>query len=331
MSSRRKGPERVTQEDVASHAATRALKTVHPSADVSGIVTLVSKGKSSVYRLELADGETPSRIIAKRSAPNYAAGGTELRVYREILPSAGLPTVEVYGSIAATPDSPAWLFMEDLGDQDPSITTPVDRRLLSDWLVALHRWSTNAAISDTLRDCGPDGYLHHLTETNTAIRTDFNQPWVTGPVQDVLTSLLRLLDRIHRSWTHIDAICQAAPRALVHGDLVRKNIRVRSAGSESELIVLDWETAGVGVPSIDLKLLGDDLRHYAAAIQSVWPDMTLARVETLAGVGRVFRSLAVLYWQAKNLAHPWCYLPGFDPLPTRLEADARWLESAVWS
>ena len=92
-------------------------------------------------------------------------------------------------------------------------------------------------------------------------------------------------------------------------------------------IVLDWETAGVGVPSIDFKLLGDDLDYYVATMGTVWPESSLSRVKALADVGRIFRSLAVIHWASWNLEFPWCSFRVFNALESRLEAAAHSLEA----
>jgi hypothetical protein len=326
MSSRRGAPQQVPADEVETHEAVHAWRELFPAAPVRDIVVLVRKTKTAVFRLELA-GAPRQVVIAKRCAPNYAVGNLEQRIYRDVLPAAGLPTLRIYGRVAETEQTPSWLFMEDLGDQEARMDSIDDRRRFGAWLAALHRWPGVHATDINLRDCGPAGYLRHLRETQALIAQHIAQPWVTPSAQQVLSRVQWLLGDLERSWDRVDALCAATPAALVHGDLVSKNLRWRGQDGVVDLVALDWETAGLGVPSIDLKLLGDELEHYAELMQEVSPAMSLAHVRRLAGVGRVFRTLAVLFWQARNLAYDWCYLPGFEPLEPRLAADVRFLES----
>jgi aminoglycoside phosphotransferase (APT) family kinase protein len=142
---------------------------------------------------------------------------------------------------------------------------------------------------------------------------------------------MELLDRIEARWGTVVDICDRAPRTIVHGDLVGKNMRVRAVGSRRELVALDWETAGVGVPSIDFKLLHGEFTHYEATVESAWPNVSLAQLHQLAGIGRIFRSLAVLHWGTWDLAYPWCSARVFDSFVDRLKAGARSLESGDWA
>jgi aminoglycoside phosphotransferase (APT) family kinase protein len=217
--------------------------------------------------------------------------------------------------------------LEDLGDETLSLSSVDDQQLFARWLATLHRWNRTPDWGLELPDRGPAGYLRHLQSAHAQIVGNLNRPWVTDRGRTTLDRLLRFLDRLERDWTRVEAICGRCPRTIVHGDLVAKNVRVRRRGSVRELVVLDWEMAGFGAPSIDLKLLADDLEYYASSMQSVWPDLSLADVRDLADVGRIFRTLVVIDWQVYDLAHPWCSLKEFEPLEARLEAAARCIET----
>jgi hypothetical protein len=316
---------------VSTHDATKAWLSVQRSnCEVSGVTRLTNKHKSSVYRLDLR-GWTRNSVIAKLCTRSYGTTDVERWIHRDVLPSAGLASVDIYGQVAEASGQSFWLFMEDLGDAELSIDDPDNRRLFARWLATLHHWDVRASSNGDLPDRGPAGYRQHLRSARDLIGGHLDEPWVSEQVRPVLARLLGLLEQLEGVWGRVEEVCAVAPRTLVHGDLVAKNIRARNTSGRQELVVLDWEMAGRGVPSIDLKLLGDDLEHYAACIRRAWPDMSLARVRALADVGRIFRSLVVLDWRAGDLAHPWCSTEGFDAFQSRLETDLRRMQSEWWT
>jgi aminoglycoside phosphotransferase (APT) family kinase protein len=292
------------------------------------ITRLRERNKSSVYRLHI-DGWAHETVIAKsRSGHHGTADDIERLIYRDVLPAAGLPRPELYGG--AQNEDETWEFMEDLGDQQFSPGSPADRRLLADWLIRLHQWPGVVAIASALPDRGPSSYLRSLQSARAVVIDNSSRPWLTECNGRTLVRLLRLLDRIERRWENVEAACARGPRTVVHGDLVGKNVRVRRSVIP-ELVVLDWETAGVGVPSADFAMLGDDLGYYADARRQMCPEMSLEMVSILAAAGRLFRTLAEVYWHTCDLVHPWCDFSVFDAAESRLEAMVPAVESNEWS
>ena len=119
---------------------------------------------------------------------------------------------------------------------------------------------------------------------------------------------LALAELVHteQCWHHIESVCALAPRTIVHGDLVAKNIRVRRDGTHgTQLVVFDWEKAGVGVPSIDLSSIPCDLDHYVSSVRSTWPTVSMPVAEDLSRIGRLFRSIARLKWEIAALPFEW--------------------------
>ena len=320
----RKGPAKVSHESVPTHPATRAWTSEFGSgAEILGITTLTNKHKSSVFRLELR-GWIRDSAVAKVCTEGYGAITCgEERMYREVLPSAGLPSVEVYGHLVDPSARSFWLFLEDLGDQVFESSCLDDCRLLAEWLAALHQWVGFTHSSSEWSDRGPDHYLQHLYSARTLISNSLSQTWVSERSRTALLRLRGFLDRLEEDWGRLDAVCRLAPRTIVHGDLVDKNVRFRTRGGARELVVLDWEMMGLGIPSVDLKLLGDDLEGYAARMQALRPSMSPALVKALANIGQIFRSLVVLDWKACDLPYEWCSLESFESFESRLEADLR--------
>ena len=99
----------------------------------------------------------------------------------------------------------------------------------------------------------------------------------------------------------------------MHGDLVGKNIRRRDRSDTSELLVFDWQTAGIGAPCVDLAQrifgsLSPDLECFRDEVRRFWPALSRDHLERLAAIGTVFRVLAALDWESQSLSHPGCWL-----------------------
>ena len=265
---------------------------------------LTQKRKSSVFRLQV-DGWSRDTVIAKLCSGSYGtAADIEGRIYREVLPAAGLPSVELFGRVPE-PDGPSvWLFMEDLGEALFASSTPEGRRLLARWLATLHQWKSTAHAIADLPDRGPAGYLEHLHAARRRICDNLHQPWIDDVHRATLTRLVRLLDRLESNWPRVEAICGLCPRTIVHGDLVMKNVRLRSRGGADELV-----------------------EFYVSSMRSAWPDMSVAFANALAAVGRIFRSLAVLDWKTWDLENDWCAAEAFDSFEGRFDAAVRSVES----
>jgi aminoglycoside phosphotransferase (APT) family kinase protein len=175
------------------------------------------------------------------------------------------------------------------------------------------------------------GYFHVVRSLRQTVCDNLSQPWVTTTRRATLSRLLRVLECLERNWMRLDAVCTLAPQTLVHGDLVQRNVRIRNGeASFRELVVLDWEMAGAGVPSIDLSSIPCDLTHYVRSMHCVWPDVSLATVERLARVGDVFRSLAALEWLASSLHHEWSLMTGLENAERWLQESVCGVETADW-
>jgi aminoglycoside phosphotransferase (APT) family kinase protein len=99
------------------------------------------------------------------------------------------------------------------------------------------------------------------------------------------------------------------PRTLVHGDFIKRNLRVRPVETGPDLLPFDWEDSGWGVPAVDLawRPLGAsaDLIAYWEVVRHHWPGVDLPTVRRWAALGTLFRSLAGADWDAPKLATPW--------------------------
>ncbi len=252
--------------DVAHHPATRAwAASMGESAAVVGIEHLQRGRHCRVYRLVTGCERRPS-VIAKWQDRAF---GFERRVQEEVLPSVGLPSLEVYGELVEPPQDSFWIFFEDAGEEDV-VGSDENSELVARWLAALHRWTGSTTDAEQLPDRGPGAYLAHL-----------------------------------------QGACALAPRTLVRGDLAGKNARIRQRAAAKELVVFDWEMAGIGVPCVDLAQvtlgsLSPSLHCYQHEACGVWPSVSFDYLKRLGAMGKVFRLLAALDWEARSLPYEWC-------------------------
>ena len=136
-----------------------------------------------------------------------------------------------------------------------------------------------------------------------AIRVNIANPLLAAVDVVLLDRLAKTLDRVEGDWDRLDETCTRTPATLVHGDIQRKNMYVRAGddGKEPALYVIDWETAGWGVPAVDLPKI--DLPAYCDTVRSAWPGVRLEDVRRLAAVGVVFLQLAAIHWVSPELAY----------------------------
>ena len=124
----------------------------------------------------------------------------------------------------------------------------------------------------------------------------------------MIDSVLACLDVVERRWPLIAEACTRMPRTLVHGDFVPKNVRVCSRDGRLQLLVFDWETAGIAPPAADIALLpgGDELlRKYFVVVRGVWPYLDWADVLQLRRIGHLFRLLHSVSWESRSFKHSW--------------------------
>jgi hypothetical protein len=308
--------------EVHPHPAAQAWRASGGALAVERVESLRQGRHCRVDRLVIDDADERS-VIAKWQDRPF---GFERRVQEDILPSVGLPSLAVYGEWTEPGANAFWMFFEDAGDEcfRPSDD---DRRLVARWLGALHDWEWRRSDTEELPDRGPSGYLEHLQAAHRTMAGCLGEARLAGESRSALHDLLRQLDGLEGAWPQVESRCTVAPRTLVHGDLADKNARIRRRAASRDLLVFDWEMAGIGVPCVDLAQgtfgsLSPDLdvyRQYAHGWRHIPARDDL---EQLAAVGKIFRLLAAIDWEARSLPHAWCDGREFWPFPEWLR-DAR--------
>lgn len=284
--------------ELAWHPAMEAWRAFTPnSADPDRIEVLRKGKKSATFRL-VGVGPAGESVIAQRSATSKAAA--QRAIYAEVLPRLRLSAPHFYGTQQDGHDA-AWVFVEDIGDERITLSDPCHLALAGEWVGRLH---AGAAQLDSMRDLpdgGPSRYHDHLRVARQTIRANLANPALAPAEVDGLVRLLDELDAIDARWASLAAVCDGMPPTLVHGDIQRKNLHVKTSDRGLELFVIDWETAGWGVPAADLPKI--DLEAYRSTVLETWPDLNLAVLRRLAAVGDIFVQLAGIRWVSPETAY----------------------------
>jgi hypothetical protein len=302
----RRGKSKRSQAGVPDHPAVRAWGQLRPGAEPAGVELLHGEEetkKRTVYRLEGA-GPDGSAVIAKRCPSEPAR--VERTLYEEVLPQLPVPTLTYHGLVEEPGGTFCWLFLEDAGGEPYSPRNEEHRALAARWLAALHTSAARLAAAARLPDRGPAHYLRHLLAARATILANSGHRALTADDRAALGSIVSQYDALAARWGEVEKLCDGLPRTLVHGDFVKKNLRVRADRGRAVLLPFDWgETAGWGVPAADVgSPAKPDLAAYEAAVREHWPGVDTRAVQRLANLGRMFRYLAAVEWAARGLPYP---------------------------
>jgi len=294
----RKPPKAVLWGKLSWHPAAAAWTAFGAgAAEPESIEVLRNGKKAGTYRL-VGAGPAGESIIAQRSP--VARAVIERVVYEQILPHLPVTAPRYYGSGADGRDF-VWFFLEDVGEERITKTDPAHLALAARWVGSVHTGAATTAAARDLPDGGPPRYLNHLRVGRQTIRVNLANPALTPADVSTLDRIVVLLDALEREWPGIERACTGVPATLTHGDVQRKNIYIRSGAGGPELFLIDWETAGWGVPAVDLPLI--DLPTYWSMVRPCWPHVRLKDVRRLAAVGRVLLQLAGIRWVSPELAY----------------------------
>jgi hypothetical protein len=292
--------------NVLTHPAVAAWRALGPKHLVPNRIDIVrEREKSAAYRLD-GVGLGGSGIIAKRCLSATAA--IERAIYEDVLPHLPMTTLRYYGYVRED-DEYAWLFLEDVGRVRFSPLVADQRTVASRWLAQMHISAELAAASLGLPERGGQHYLEHLRTARRRVLGNLANPALTRSDVELLLSVVAQCDSLERRWDDLAEWCKGAPATLVHGDFRPKNVYVRSDVSETNVFVIDWETAGWGAPAVDLappRGLSSsrhlDLMTYWSIVHEHWPTLSLETIGRLVIAGTIFRRLAAIDWASLDLA-----------------------------
>lgn len=308
---------RVQAEPLEDHPAVRQWEILRPDLPARAIDCWGKGGieKPAVFRITLGDPQLPA-VYAKR-APAGGRLAIEREIHERVLPQLPVPAARFLGF--RTDDSLDWLFVEDVGDRRLVPDCHAETEISGDWLGRVHAAAATLAEKPNLPDGGAARYLEHLRLARRRILDAQVNPGLSADDLGLLTQVLRLLDRIEASWSALERAAEGIPPTLIHGDYQTKNLRLREGANGLELIPIDWETAGWGLPLVDLADAPHprvrnqvDLGAYHATVQARWPHLTRAHLERLRSCGYLWRRMAAVQWETAYLKfdHPrWLLKP----------------------
>lgn len=296
-------PKAVMRSGPSEDQAASAWSRVQPHGADRPVAELMKlRTKSAIYRLPGA-GPQGSDVIAKRCLSPTAQ--LERRIYQEILPSLPLPGLCCYGCIAEETTGFHWLFLEDAGTL---VYEPADREhrsAIARWMARLHSLAGHSELAASLPERGSGFYLEQLRLARQNIINSYSNPALQGQDLAVVQTLEAQCDLIEASWSQIETQCAGIPPTLVHGDIKPNNLRLRSSPNGVQLLTLDWELAGWGIPAADL-MKCPDLELYLTQLSKTWP-LDREQMGRLAELGKLFRALISVYWASLKLHFPWVH------------------------
>ena len=329
-------------EPLGEHRAVKAWAALNPAHVVPESIEILKfkrlESKSAVYRL---NGVAPdgSAVIAKRCCSVTAA--VERIIYEEFLPQLSLPAVRYYGHVDEPGGEYCWLFLENAGGLAYSPSDARHRSLAAHWLAAIQTAAVRAGLESRLPARDADYYLALLRSTRDRLREHLVNPELHADDLSSMENLASQFDALEAHWHELQAMCDGLPPTLVHGDFVRKNVRVRADSDGLALLVFDWEYAGWGVPATDLaqfvgRTVSPDLEVYSALMNGPLRAYRGRAARRLAECGRFFRlidkinwsSLALTFGPYSLLEKPMSYLKYYEPRVAEALREANWINAS---
>jgi len=219
-------------------------------------------------------------------------------VHTVLLPRLQLPTLRYHGQAPDPNPTYVWLFLEDAGEIEWDDRTGA---LVAEWAGRLH--TGGVGLSDiALPELGPAHYLRHLRDGFDRIMDNMGNPSLTPAERATLEQALAAQASLAKEWEHVASLCDPVPTTIVHGDLVPKNVRVKTTPWSIYVAVLDWETAGRGPLAPDLPKIGA-IDTYLETIQTTWPHVDHEMLNGWMATGRLFRLLAAIDWESDSLPY----------------------------
>jgi ATP-binding cassette, subfamily B, bacterial len=299
----RRSGRRNRQLRSATHPALAAWTALGIDAPLpEAVEDIVRKKRVAAYRL----AGVPHRgaaVVAKRQRRSLALH--ERRLYEHVLPHVSAPVPRYYGLVDETANS-CWVFLEDVGGDELSLTSAIHGRLAASYLAHVH---TALGVPGRLADRGPAHFLNLLRAARERIVANVHRVGLDDEAR-IMTTIAAHCSRVEREWPRIQVICDEMPSGLVHGDFVSKNVRIQRTNGDFRAVAFDWERAGWGMPGLDLAQLDDAaLEHYAACVAPHWTGIGLADLRRMRETGTLFSLLASIEWATHDFCHEWLHRP----------------------
>jgi ATP-binding cassette subfamily B protein len=300
---RRARRKRLADSAPDQHPAFVAWRSLWPDSEAPATIEVLKKRPKLVCRLGGVGPEGRPVIAKERST---GSGNPERTLYERVLPRLDVPVAQYYGFAEEVSGQYGWLFLEDVVGEEYSHSSTTHRTLAARWLAALHESTAAANLEHSLPDRGVGHYLRELRSAQQTMRDDLGNRPSSGLDRDVLAYALRRCADLESQWGTVEGRCDGLPETLVHGDLARHNVRLRTSSGVKVFVPFDWGEAGWGIPAVDLaqsvgRSVSPDLAVYAERICRVWPELGMAEVQRLASLGSLFRAVAAISWVGVGL------------------------------
>jgi hypothetical protein len=292
------------QNDLQSHPAVHAWIQLLPKQKLPKRVEIIREthtSKSSVYRL-IEAGHRGSSVIAKRCQTELAR--LDRTFYEDVLPYIPITSAHYYGYLDED-DYISWLFLGDVGDVRYSPLVEEHLILATQWMAVFHTSTKLVPSTVLLPNRGLRYYHEHLQGARDTIRENLNNPALAPDDLILLRNIISQCNLVETKWKMVTSICDNLPRVLTHGDFKKKNICIRTNFRGTDLVALDWETAGLGIPSVDVAESKIEVDAYWLLVRDFWPNINLQILQQLTEIGKVLRYLAAINWEAQSLAYEW--------------------------
>ena len=176
----------------------------------------------------------------------------EVAFYRELSPEIDVRVPRLFAAECAPDGSEFILLLEDLGpaqqgDQIAGCSLD-DARHAIEQAAALHAssWNADFALNHPLLQRRPD-----LSAQLTALYPQAHAVFLDRYAEDLTASERATCEDVARLFGAMHAR-EPADRCLIHGDFRLDNILFAIHGWDEPIAVLDWQTAALGSPGVDL-------------------------------------------------------------------------------
>lgn len=303
---------RIVQSDLQEHPAFLAWRELQRgSAKPERIEILkgkVRRHNSEIKRLVcklVGVGTDGASVIGKRCIHNHAV--IENAVYEEILPYLPIPSLKYYGMVEEANGVHCWLFLDYVGEREYSAHIEKHRLLRAQWLAIMHTSATHLEAPANFPDKGSKHYLECLQSVRDTIEHHLGTLALQANDIASLKTIVSQCELLETHWRQVEAICEELPETLVHGDFVKRNLRIRNSQFGITLFPFDWGEAGWGAPAIDIMHV--DLGAYRSIVRDNWPWLNSKEIQRSAKIGKIFRCLDAISWDLPDFNYQWLTKP----------------------
>jgi hypothetical protein len=290
------------------HPAVQAWRQICSKRVEPSFIEPLQQARNCVYRLHDV-GPSGAAVIAKRCMTRYAH--VERAVYQDVLPHLPISSLIFYGCVDEPETEYSWLFLEDAGGEEFADPVEKHRKLAARWLGQMQVSAARIPAISCLPDRGPQHYRDHLRSTAEVIQGNLDDPAPNFQHFRILEEILSQVNLLESRWNRVEELSNRFPRTLVHGDLTKDHVRVRSSAMGSNFVVFDWGKAGCGIPALDIAEASDrggsrsrvetELIDYWSVVRESWSDLDLVAIKELADLGALLRLVLGVSWDCRNI------------------------------